>query len=84
MEDLWNIDLGYGSTSTDAAAESPENSTFSANTSEGSFSLPGDEPPPHNNTFSSYHNPSNRRWFLPPSNLNSSDLTTDSSSFPVN
>lgn len=83
MEALWKVDLDCGSTAT--AGEGRCVSPYGGiNNDEGSFLLPGDEPPSRNHTFTSPPSSSDRRWFLPPLNFNStSDLAAGFSSFPV-
>lgn len=83
MEALWKVDLDCGSTV--ATGESCGASSY-GNIDEGSSFLlfPGDEPPLHNHTFNSPPSSSNRRWYLPPLNFTSNDISASSSSYPVN
>jgi len=76
VEAFWKVDLDYGSSGTTTESRGP--SPYNA----GSFLLPGDEPPSRNHTFSSPPGSSHGRWYLPPLNTNSSDLSPSSSSFP--
>lgn len=82
VEALWKGDLDYELTeiSEDSLGVSP----FGVGTDEGSFLLPGDEPPSRNHTFSSSPSSPNRRWHLLPLNYNSTDLSVGTSLYPVN
>lgn len=82
VEALWKGDLDYelSEITEDSLGVSP----FGADTNEGSFLLPGDEPPSRNHTFSSSPSSPNRRWHLLPLNFNSTDLSVGTSLYPVN